>query len=359
MIWLAIPAVAGAIYFSLVLIAALRVPSSLASGFTPPISILKPIHGRDERLYQALVSHAEQDYPEFELLFGVRDPDDPALVDIRRLATEYPHLPIRIVTDLPKASNGKVGTLIGLVAVARYPTLLVNDSDILVESDYLRRVAAPLENPAVGLVTCLYRARGQSFPARFEALGIATEFIPGVLVARLIGVAEFALGSTMAFHKSHLQQVGGFESIANYLADDYQLGKRIHELGLHIAFADSIVETNLGSGTWRDIWKHQIRWSRTIRVSRTGGYIGALVTHATFWSLIALLAGQWQMALLTMAIRIAAAIATGKLLKTKIAWWLIPIRDLWGFAIWSVGLFGTTVTWRDQRLHLRPDGCIK
>ncbi len=363
MIWLALPALAGGAYFALALIAAmaaaLRRPPAQFCTFHPAVSILKPVRGRDPRFYEAILSHAVQNYPEFEILFGVKDRRDAALEDIRRLMAEYPAVPIRIVHDAPEAANGKVGMLIALAAAARYPYLLVNDSDILVERNYLQTVMAGLKDPATGLVTCLYRGRGQSFPARFEALGVATEFMPSVLVARLIGVAEFALGSTMAFRAEQLRQIGGFEAIADYLADDYQLGARIHGLGLGIVFADAVVETNLGGGGWADVWNHQVRWSRTIRVSRGGGYLGAVITHATFWCLIAALAGEWWIALAVMAIRMAAGIVTARVvLRTEAAWWLMPVRDLWGFAIWCAGLFGSTVEWRDRRLKLRSDGRI-
>ncbi len=360
MIWFAIPALASGAYFTLALVAALRQRGYPPSGFAPPVSILKPVRGRDPRFYEALVSHATQDYPEFELVFGVKDESDPALEDIDRLRVNYPSLPLRIVREAPETPNGKAGMLIALAGAARHPYLLVNDSDILVERDYLRNVMTRLEDPGIGLVTCLYRARGQSFPAQFEALGIATEFMPSVLVARLIGVAEFALGSTMAFRAEHLRKIGGFEAIADYLADDYQLGARIHALGLQIAFAETVVETNLGDGSWRDVWKHQVRWSRTIRVSRGGGYIGSVITQATFWCLVAAMAGEGWIALACLAMRLAAGMVTARrVLKADAAWWLMPVRDLWGFAVWCAGLFGSTVEWRNQRLHLRPDGRIE
>jgi len=359
-IWLALPALAGGAYFGLALVAALRRAKVPTSSFAPPVSILKPVRGRDPRFYEALLSHAVQDYPKFEIILGVKDRQDPALEDILRLMAEYPAIPIRIVHDAPDAANGKVGILIALAAAARYPYLLVNDSDILVERNYLKTVMAGLQDPGIGLVTCLYRGRGQSFPARFEALGVATEFMPSVLVARLIGVAEFALGSTMAFRAEHLRRIGGFEAIAAYLADDYQLGARIHGLGLHIAFADTVVETNLGDGGWTDVWKHQVRWSRTIRVSRGGGYLGSVITHATFWCLVAALAGEWQIALATLALRMAAGIVTARVvLRTDCAWWLMPARDLWGFCVWCAGLCGSTVEWRHQKLKLRADGRIE
>jgi ceramide glucosyltransferase len=359
-IWLALPALAGGAYFTLALVAAMRQPRSKPSTFSPAVSILKPVRGRDPRFYEALVSHAKQNYPAFEIILGVRDQKDPALEDIQRLIAEYPSIPIRVVRDAPEAENGKVGMLIALAAAASHPFLLVNDSDILVEPDYLRTVMAGLEDSTVGLVTCLYRGRGQSFPARFEALGIATEFMPSVLVARLIGVAEFALGSTMAFREQHLREIGGFQAIADYLADDYQLGARIHGLGLRIAFADTVVETNLGDGSWTDVWKHQVRWSRTIRVSRAGGYMGSVITHCTFWCVVAALLGEWQIALACLAVRMAAGLVTAKVvLKTDAAWWLMPARDLWGFGVWCAGLFGSTVEWRDQKLRLRSDGRIE
>ena len=196
----AIPAAMAGCYYALALFAAWRfAPSRSRPGSAwPGVSILKPLHGCDDRLMQAIVSHAQLDYPEFELLLGVRENDTAPLAVIRRARERFPDCAIRIVpvtTDMP---NGKVGSLFDMAAVARYPILVINDADICVEPDYLRAVAGPLANPHIGLVTALYRATAASFPARFEALGVATEFAPSVLVARLLGVAEFALGSTMA-----------------------------------------------------------------------------------------------------------------------------------------------------------------
>jgi ceramide glucosyltransferase len=256
----------------------------------------------------------------------------------------------------------KAGVLAELSRHARHPVLLVNDSDIRVGPGYLRAVTAPLDDPAVGLVTCLYRATGTSAATRAEALGIATEFAPSVIVARLIGVAEFALGATMAFRAQDLRAIGGFEAVAGYLADDYQLGRRINALGRRIEFAPAVVETALGDGSWSDVWRRQVRWSRTIRVSRTSGYYGYIVTHATLWALVAFAAGQWAAGAAALAIRMAAGVAAGagvlgdrRVLRDS---WLMPFRDLFGFAVWVAGLFGEEVEWRGQRLRLRRDGRI-
>jgi ceramide glucosyltransferase len=364
-IWLAIPAIAAAAYYCLVMIAAARWRPPRATGpapSLPPLSILKPVHGRDPRFYEAILSHAAQVYPEFEILFGVNTPDDPALQDIARLQAEFPALPIQVAIVPTLAPNAKVGVLAELARRARYSVFLVNDSDIAVEPGYLRAVTAPLDRPGIGLVTCLYRAGAESWASRFEALGIATEFAPSVLVARLLGVAEFALGSTMVFRAEVLQRIGGFAAIANYLADDYQLGRRISQLGLRIEFAPVVVETHLGGGSWAQVWRHQLRWSRTIRVSRSSGYYGYVVTHATLWGLVALAAHQWQVGMLALGVRVVAGVWVGAGIlgdrKVRRDFWLIPLRDLFGFAVWAAGIFGDTVQWRDRQLKLRPDGRI-
>ena len=269
MIWLAIPAVAAAAYYLLAIVAAARwgsrngpFPGSAACPVSPsqrpaPLSILKPVHGRDPRFYEAIFSHAAQDYPEFEILFGVSDPRDPALEDIARLKREFPGRRIEVVVAETGAPNAKVGVLAELAKRARFPLLLVNDSDIVAPPGYLLAVTTPLADPKVGLVTCLYRGAADSWAARCEALGISTEFAPSVLVARLLGQAEFALGSTMVFRTETLRQMGGFETIADYLADDYQLGRHISELGYGIEFAPVVVETDLGGESWAQTWRHQ------------------------------------------------------------------------------------------------------
>jgi ceramide glucosyltransferase len=389
-IWLALPALAAGAYYGLALVAAgkwgvggrewgvgkgraargsfdEKNAQSATSPHPPlpilhPLSILKPVRGRDPRFYDAIRSHAAQDYPQFEILFGVSDPHDSAIADIERLQCEFPSVPISLTVVSTKAPNIKAGVLAELARRARHPLLVINDSDIKVPPGYLRAVTAPLSDAGVGLVTCLYRAAAESWAAQWEALGIATEFAPSVLVARLLGVAEFALGSTLAVRAETLREIGGFEAIASYLADDYQLGSHISRRGYHIQFAPVVVETNLGAGSWHDVWKHQVRWSRTIRVSRPSGYFGYVVTHATLWALVAFAAGQWEAGVLALALRLAAGVwvGAGVLRDRSVArrFWLIPLRDLAGFAIWLAGLFGDTVEWRGQKLRLRSDGRI-
>jgi len=316
------------------------------------ISILKPVRGTDGNLEAALGSHSKLQ-GDYELLCGVSSLDDPAVAVIRK----FPKA--RVIQCSTVTPNAKVGVLIDLMKAARRDIIIVNDSDICVEPDYLDRVTAPLADPQVGLVTCLYRAVGDTFAARFEALGVSTDFAPSTLVARLVGVDEFAMGSTLAFRRADAEKIGGFESFADYLADDYQLGHRIHSLGLKCVLADTIVETHLG-GSWVDVWRHQVRWARTIRVSKFWGYLGLPVTFATVWALVC---PNWHFGLAILATRMAMAIVAGWFKMRSIdvlkLFWLIPARDLFGAAVWAVGLFGNTVVWRGRMLHLDQDGRIK
>jgi ceramide glucosyltransferase len=354
----AIPALAAAAYYLLALIAGIRLRprASRPPARYPAISILKPLRGSDSELWYNLVLHAEQDYPELEILCGVTDPDDPAIEEVWRAKAECPNASISLHVVRTSAPNVKAGVLAELAKHARHPVLLVNDADIRVPKNYLREVAATLEEPGTGLATCLYGATGKGFPSYMESLGIATEFTPSVMVARLLGVAEFALGSTMAFRKSTLDEIGGFEAISDYLADDYQLGARINALGRRIRLAGVTVVTDLGRQTWGQVWRHQVRWSRTIRVSRPSGYYGYAITHATVWALVALAAGYPWAALAAIVMRLAAGQWIAKLVLRAPGGPLMLLRDLFGFAVWVAGLLGSTVEWRGQVLRLRRDG---
>ncbi|MFN0166865.1 MAG: bacteriohopanetetrol glucosamine biosynthesis glycosyltransferase HpnI [Bryobacteraceae bacterium] len=364
--WFTLPALAAGGYYAIALAAGIvrRIGRRKEANpsYLPPISILKPLRGRDPRFLEALRSHASQDYPEFELVFGVSDPADPALADIEILRREYPELRIVVVQSVTDAPNRKVGVLIDLALEARHPVLLVSDSDIRVDPGYLREVVGPLYRPETGVVTCLYRATAESLPARFEALGVSTEFAPSVLVAPLAGVSGFALGSTMVFRAADLERAGGFAALAGYLADDYHLGRILSGLGLRVHLSHTVVETCLSGSGWSEVWRHALRWSRTIRMSRPAGYYGYLATQATFWALLALIAGHPGVASAVMAVRLAAAWVVGSIvLKDPNAarlLWLIPLRDLWGFAIWLAGLFGDSVEWRGLRLRLTSRGRI-
>jgi len=326
-----------------------------------PVSILKPVRGLDPDFYAAIRSHATQDYPApIEILFGAADANDPCLDEIDKLKREFPDLDIRLFHSTTNAPNAKVGVLIDLARQARHGLLLVNDSDIIVPQGYLRKVTAPLDDSQIGIVTTLYRATSYSLPGRWEALGIAIDFAPSVLVAPLVGIREFGLGATLVFRREDLEAIGGFEIFADYLADDYQLARHITQLGKRSHMSEVVVETSIGDNTWAGVWQHQVRWARTIRVSRGDGYFGLPVTHTGLWIFLALLAGAWPLASALAIIRwITALLAGAFVLRSPIAqnaFWLAPVWDLWAFLVWIAGLSGSTVVWRDGVLKLTRDG---
>jgi ceramide glucosyltransferase len=351
---LALAAIAGAYQILAILACAFRGRSKFQARSSGPVSVLKPVHGMDPGFREAIRSHTVL-HGDYEFLCGVSRPNDPALPLLR----EFPR--VQVVESGTRAANAKAGVLIDLAAAARYPILVVNDADIRVAPDYLTRVTAPLADPRVGLVTCLYRPAGDTFAARFEGLGVATDFAPSALVARLLGVDEFAMGSTLAFRREDLERIGGFAAVADYLADDYQVGHRIHALGLKCVLSDVVVETHLGGG-WRQVWQHQLRWARTIRVSRFGGYLGLPITNATLWAVVAITMGRVDLVAALLLIRLVMALASGwGVLRSRdvlYLWWLVPARDLFGFAVWFAGLFGDSVVWRGQRLRLDREGRI-
>lgn len=365
MIWILLGlAYAAAAYQILAIVAALSHlrRTSLPVPLLAPVSILKPVHGSDPGFYEAIRSHALQDSADFEILFGIGEPDDAARPQIERLMREFPGVSIRVLVCPTKAPNRKVGLLMDLEREARYPVLVVNDADISVAPHYLREVTGPLADPHVGLVTCLYRAETHDWPSHFEALAIATEFAPSILVAPLFGVSEFGLGSTLAFHKQDLEAIGGFGAVADYLADDYQIGRRLHRLGRKNVLSHLVVSTRVASGSWGGAWRHQLRWARTVRLSRAGGYAGLPVTFATLWAIAAACGGLWWTALAVLLIRLVMAVTCGCfVLRSAVVWkylYAIPLRDLWGVCVWVAGLFGKTVEWRGRKLRLDPQGRI-
>jgi ceramide glucosyltransferase len=326
----------------------------------PPVSILKPLKGTDPEMYENLRSHCVQNYPEYEILFGTSDPDDSATAAVQKLQREFPNRRILLLhCDKALGANGKVSNLAQMAAVASYDVLLVNDSDIRVGTGYLQTVVRDLEQPGVGMATCLYRGvPAHTMGSRLEALGISTDFSAGVLVAREIEHGlRFGLGSTLALRKGDLKAIGGFEAIVDYLADDYELGKRIANKNLQLVLSHSIVESYLPPYDFSQFFSHQLRWARTIRASRPAGYAGLLMTFTLVWALLnlALTAGAtWAIGLFcaALAARVIMAVAVGKLVlnddEVLRSLWLLPLRDLFAVAVWIVGMWGRKIVWRGE-----------
>ncbi len=360
---------AGTAYFSLSIWAGLRFRREArldaVSGFAPPVSILKSLKGVDPHMYAAFASHCTLDYPEYELLFGVHDPNEPALALVEKLQQQFPRQSLRVI-HCPESLglNGKVSNLAQMLPQARFEHVLINDSDIVVPRGYLRHVMSPFGDPEVGMVTTLYRGlAGTTLGSKLEALGLSTDFAGGVLLARAMeGGIRFGLGATIATSKDVLEKIGGLTALANHLGDDYELGARTAAIGRKIALADTIPETALPDYSFRDFWLHQMRWARNVKDRRPSQYVGLIATFGLAWAIIAVLARPmcgwtWTILAITAIARFTAALVVGlgvlkdpQLLPNL---WLVPLRDFVALAIWVVSYFGETVVWRGTRFRLK------
>jgi ceramide glucosyltransferase len=340
--------------------------ASVRGGFAPGVSILKPVKGVDPRMYAGLVSHCMQEYAgEFELLFGVSSLEDAAVREIARLRVEWPTVSIRLVECKERlGANGKMSNLVQMLPEARFEHVIVNDSDIRVSSQYLQRVTAGFVDEGVGLVTVPYVGSAEgTLWSKLEALGISTDFMPGVLVARkLEGWIRFGLGSTLATTKTALAAMGGFEALVDQLADDYELGARLSAAGYRVALVREIVETTVPAYTLRGFCEHQLRWARSTRDSRRWGYVGLGMTYVLPWSLAAMVASGfalWSFSLFSMALLVRVSVALmvgvgilrdGQVLR-DIVW--LPVRDCFGLFFWAWSYAGDTIVWRGERFRLR------
>jgi ceramide glucosyltransferase len=332
---------------------------------TPPVSILKPLRGVDPQMYESFRSHCVQDYPEYELIFGVSEPTDPAVAAVQRLTQEFPGCKIRLlVCPEVLGNNRKVSNLVQMMASAQYGHILINDSDIFVPADYLRRIMAPFARPQVGMVTCPYRGiAANTLGSKLESIGISTDFIAGVLVARQIenGI-HFALGSTLAMSRTALDAIGGLRPLVDYLADDFELGLRIANAGYEVVLADVVVETHLPAYNFRGFLAHQLRWARSMRDSRRAGYAGLLFTFGLPWAIFAVLLAphswwSWTTLAAAAVLRAAVAIKVGiGIVHDRSLWrrlWLLPLRDLVALWIWFASFASNKVHWRGEVFLLK------
>ena len=358
---------AGSVAYALLTIPAARsylraAPPALARVI--PISVLKPLAGVDEGLEDNLRSFFTQQYGEFEILLAVRHADDPAVAIVEKLQREFPTVPAQlIVTGLPLYPNSKVFKLETMVKLARHDILVMSDSDIRASHRLLETVAREFQDRSVGLVTCPYRAvAGTSIWSQLEAIGLNTEFLGGVLTARLLNGMDFALGPTLAVRRQVLEKIRGFDHLKDYLAEDFVLGKRVAESGASVVLSCERIEHRIGSQPFWPNLVHRLRWARSTRRSRPAGYVGQVFTHSLPLALAAcaLRPNWWALAAFALAARAASAAAVaGWVLHdsaTGRRWWMIPIQDLLSALVWIAGFFGSTIHWRGQRYSLLPDG---
>ena len=358
------------LYCMLTVVAARRFLSVAqpAAASPPPISILKPLCGEEERLEENLRSFFEQRYPQFEILFAVHRADDPAVPVVEKLQREYAdRVQAQLfVTGESPVPNAKAFSLQRLVHEANYELLVMSDSDVHVTPDFLTHLSKEFSNPNVGLVSCPYRAvPGNTLWSRLEAIGMNTEFLAGVLIARVVEGMKFALGPAVAVRRSVLDALGGFAYLQHYLAEDFVMGQRTAQLGHVVLLSSYVIEHHIGSqGVGRNL-SHRLRWARSTRRSRPAGYLGQIFTYPLAWALLLWLAYSpaWPVVLLTLAMRACAAWATASwvlhdpLIRKR--WWLLPVQDLLGFLVWLGGFSGDTVVWRDRECTILRDGRLR
>jgi ceramide glucosyltransferase len=345
-------------------------PMSLAN--SPPVTILKPLHGTEPDLYANLASFCRQEYPApVQVVFGLADPADLAAGIVRRLIADFPDRDLELVINARRhGANAKVSNLINMQPVARHETIVIADSDIVVPPDYLINVAANLGQLGVGLVTCPYRGVGATgLWSRLAAAGIDYHFLPNVLVGLKLGLATPCFGSTIALTRTALTKLGGLQSVADQLADDYALGMAVRRAGMHVAIAPFIVAHVCAEQSLRELLLHDIRWARTIRAMDPFGFAGLAITHAVPLALIGFLLGGLTPAALVVAAALACRFALQaelhRLFQLGNGWnisqghfWLGPIRDVLSFIVFVASFCGRGVEWRGRRYGVRDDNTL-
>lgn len=375
--------ISSTIFLALVLVAAARNlrlahAQSRAAKLTPSaafpfISILKPLYGAEPRLEENLASFFLQDYPAFEIIFGCRTPDDPAMCVVQRLRERYPQVAVKVVySGPPQWPSAKVWSLDKMTAIAAADYLVISDSDILVLPDFLRNVVPPLLDPANGLVTCLYRGvPALDFWSRLEALGMSVEMPSGVLMADMLEGMQFALGSVMALRRDVLAKCGGLASVANYYSDDFVLGNRIHAAGYRVVLSHYRVAHVLCAQSFRQTFATQVRWMQSTRFSRPKGHLGTGLTFAVPFGIIGIIAATalghplLGLALLAWSLlnRIVQCVSIGHFIardrRALTRCVLYPLRDLLGFVVWVASYCsGSTFHWRGELYRFTKGGRI-
>lgn len=332
----------------------------------PAVTVLKPLCGAEPALYGALRSLCEQVGAEAQIVFGVRDAQDPALAVVRRLQLEFPGCDLEVVVDATQhGSSLKVSNLANMMRRARHDHLVIADSDVRVPPDYLVRVTAPLADPRVGIVTCAYRglAHGGVWSLLLASF-INDWFMPSVLVAAAFGSRAFAFGATIALRREALQAIGGFRAIADQLADDYRLGQLTREAGLTTVLSEVVVDTCVEEASARDLIRHELRWLRTIRAVRPSGYAWSFVTFPLpVAALGCLLAGGTSVTLELLAVTAAARLllhfGVRKPGSALLQLWVLPLNDLLSFVLWCWSFASRRVHWRHARYQVARDGSVQ
>jgi ceramide glucosyltransferase len=332
----------------------------------PPVSVLKPLHGAEPGLYENLRSFAEQDYPAYQIVLGVRDRTDGALPIARKLIRDLPGRDIRLVIDPGvKGSNLKVANLENMLPVAAHDVILIADSDMRVTRDYLAAVTAPLADPATGIVTCAYKGMPTGgLWSKLAALHINFGFLPGALAGDALDVGGGCFGATIALRREVLERIGGLARLRNELADDHRMGSAVRRLGLQAVMSSYIVENRVSEPSLASLWRHELRWARTSRAMAPAGFAGSIITHTVMLTvLVAVASGSaaaWACVVLSLLMRWLSAMAIARRLGLPSGgMWLLPMRDALSFAVFLASFCGRNVSWRDQSFRVEPNGRMR
>jgi ceramide glucosyltransferase len=362
-------AIIGSVYALLagVLVSAFATTSRPQLQKPEDVTLLKPLYGAEAALEQNLASFCSQDYPAaIDLVCGVQSPADPAIPIVQRLRARLPERDVKLAVALRQSrGNPKISNILNMLPLARAGIVILSDSDMRVGPNYVRDVVASLQQPQVGLVTCLYRGKAAGgFWSRLAATAVDHHFLPNVLVGLRFGVAQPCFGSTIALRTDTLERIGGFESVADTLADDYAMGAAVRNLGLKVAIPSFTVDHMFSEHTFSEVFAHELRWARTIKLVDPRGYAGSLLTHPLPFAIAALLlSGFSAIGFLilagTLACRIFVPIQVQRLpggVKSSV--WLSPLRDLMSFAVFVASLVPGAVNWRGRRYRVGSDGSV-
>jgi ceramide glucosyltransferase len=340
-----------------------RLPAGRAAA-SPPVTVLKPLHGAEAELYENLRSFCAQLYPRFQIIFGVRDEADPAIAVVRRLIADLPDVDIALVVDPRVAgSNFKVSNLENMVALAKHDIFVIADSDMRVKPDYLAEVTAPLAENGNGLVTCLYRGRAiDGICSQLGAMFINHGFLPSALIGERLRPGDACFGATMALRRDIYVAIGGFARLRDQLADDYALGAAVRRIGKRVVLSPYLVDTVSSEASLGALLRHELRWARTIRSIAPVGFAASLITHGVMLALIAALAGGFAApTLAVLAIALVCRLAMVRIVDCALALpvtplWLVPLRDMLSFWVFIVSFLGNRVAWRDNTFRIGADG---
>jgi ceramide glucosyltransferase len=338
----------------------------------PPLSVLKPVHGMEAQLRENIESFFRQDYPRYEILFAADEADDAALELVKEVGACYPHVPFRIlVTGKPPWPNPPAYCFFRMMEVAENEILVTSDSDVEVAPNYLKEVVAPLLDPSVGMVTCVYRGKNAAgFWSGLTAIGMSVEMTAGVLVANLFEGIKFGLGPTIAVKKEAVKRIGGYEALGNYFANDFMIGNLIDKSGYHVILSHHVIDHVVNQKNFQKMWDNQIRWAKSTRYSRPKGHFGSGLIFAVPFGLLGLLAASLMGRPILGLILFGAAILNRILESWLVGWgvirdpvslkqfWLYPVRDLLGFVVWAASYTAARAVWRDSRYELQGDKIV-